>query len=330
MKITAEPPITRGAGLLHIVFWSRLSFGRDQVIQRLSATPGVQLIVCPTLAECIDALPDADGLVLYNCKPADANGLALALHERAPRLLWMHFLTAGRDGFDGVELPAQIEITGAAGATAPVVAEHAMALLLALVRQLPRVLQQQAERHWDRGFSGSMSSLEGRTMLIVGLGRIGQEIARRARPFGVKLLGINRDGRPDPSVDECLPLSDLHLGLSRCDIVMLSIALTPQTRHLLDQAAFAACQPGTILINVARGAIVDQAALCDALSSGRLAGAGLDVVQPEPLPASDPLWQQQRLMLSPHVATEGSSASELRIADGMLHALCQRWSLPLA
>ncbi|MEO7938775.1 MAG: hypothetical protein ABIR55_09140, partial [Burkholderiaceae bacterium] len=130
--------------MLQIVFGSRLSFGRDQVIQRLNAFPGVQLTVCATLAECIHALPDADGLVLYNCPPMDANALALAIHERAPTLRWMHFLTAGRDGFAGVALPERVQVTSVAGAFAPVVAEHAMALLLTVVRQLPLALQQQA------------------------------------------------------------------------------------------------------------------------------------------------------------------------------------------
>ena len=319
---------TPGIQLLQIVFWSRLSFGREQVIQRLSALPDVHLTVCATLAECIHALPDADGLILYNCPPTDASSLALAIHDRAPKLGWMHFLTAGRDGFAGVELPERVQITSVAGAFAPVVAEHAMALLLTLVRQLPVALQQQADRRWDRNYAHSMSSLEGRTMLIVGLGQIGREIARRARPFGVTTLGVTRDGRADPSVDECLPLSDLHAGLSRSDIVMLSIALTAQTRHLMNRDALAACRHGTFLVNVARGAVVDQAALCDALSSGRLAGAGIDVATPEPLPDSDPLWQQPNLVVTPHLAVEGSLVSEVRVAQGTLTALHQRWLLP--
>jgi phosphoglycerate dehydrogenase-like enzyme len=330
MKMPASLPITEGALLLHIVFWTRLSFGRDQVIQQLGATPGVRLSVCATLAECIDALPDADGLILYNCQAPDARTLAQAVHTRAPKLTWMHFLTAGRDGFDGIPLPEQVQTTGVAGAFAPAVAEHAMALMLALARKLPVALQQQADRRWDRSLASSMTSLEGRTMLIVGLGQIGREIARRARVFGVTTIGVTRDGRADDAVDDCLPLSDLHAGLARSDIVVLSIALTPQTRHLLDREAFAACQPGTVLINVARGGVVDQAALCDALASGHLAGAGLDVVEPEPLPADDPLWQQPNLIVTPHLAVEGSLASGVRVANGTLAELHRRWSLPSA
>ncbi|MFT3821395.1 MAG: D-2-hydroxyacid dehydrogenase [Rubrivivax sp.] len=313
----------------HIVFWSRLSFAKDRVLQHLSAAPDVQVSNGATLDACLEALPQADGLVLYNCAPPDARRLAEALHERAPKLAWMHFLTAGRDGFQGLALPAGVQVTGAAGSSAPVVAEHAMALLLALVRGLPAVLQQQQARRWDRALAGRFTSLEGRTLLIAGLGHIGREIARRASAFGVRTLGLNRDGRHDPAVDECLPLSALAEALPRSDFIVIALALTAETRRLFDHRAFAACRPGSYLVNVARGDIVDQAALREALLDGRLAGAGLDVATPEPLDAADPLWQAPNLILSPHVAVEGSTATAVRVADGMLAELRKRWPTPL-
>lgn len=317
----------------HIVFWSRLSFARELVIERLGAEAGIRFTLAPTLLECIAALPDADGLVLYNCRPDDARSLMDAVRASAPRLRWMHFLTAGMEGFDGAGIPDSIEVTQTAGASAPVVAEHAMALLLGLVRRLPELLQQQAERRWDRGVAMRVGSLERKTMAIVGHGRIGREIAARARAFGMRVIALSRSG-DGPSSDaggtggasreaayEGRPLAELHQVLAESDVVMLAIALTPETRHLIDEAALAACRPGALLVNVSRGAVVDSQALCEALVSGRLGGAGLDVTDPEPPTTDDPLWQAPNLIVSPHIAVEGSRPTEQRLADGTIEQL---------
>lgn len=326
---------------VHIVFWSRLSFARDLVIARFGAEPGIRFGVAPTLAECFAALPDADGLVLYNCRPDDARTLMDAVRAGAPRLRWMHFLTAGKEGFDAVGIPPHIAVTQTAGASAPVVAEHAMALLLALGRRLPEVLAQQAAGQWDRAPAARVSSLENRTMAIVGYGRIGREVARRALAFGMRVIALSRDGKVDaPTGDaedegrstlarkhsgepaiEGQPLSALHEVLARSDVVVLAIALTPQTRHLIDAAALARCRPGTLLVNVSRGAVIDQSALRNALASGALGGAGLDVTDPEPPPPDDPLWRTPNLIVSPHIAVEGSPPTEQRLCEGALAEL---------
>jgi phosphoglycerate dehydrogenase-like enzyme len=300
----------------HIVFWSRLSFARDLVIECFGAEPGIRFTLAPTLAACIDALPDAQGLVLYNCRPEDARTLMDAVRASAPKLRWMHFLTAGKEGFDAVGIPAHITVTRTDGASAPVVAEHAMALLLALGRRLPQALAQQAAGQWDRGLAMRAASLEGKTMAIVGYGHIGREIARRAHAFGMQVVALSRSGAADEPADEGQPLAALHAVLARSDVVALAIALTPQTHHLIDAAALACCRPGTLLVNVSRGAVIDPAALREALATGQLGGAGLDVTEPEPLPPEDPLWQAPNLIISPHIAVEGSPPTERRLADG--------------
>jgi phosphoglycerate dehydrogenase-like enzyme len=309
------------AAPLNIVFWSRLSFARDLVIERFGLEPDIHFSVAATLPDCVEALPDADGLVLYNCRPDDARILMDAVRADAPRLRWMHFLTAGREGFDAVGIPPHIAVTQTAGASAPVVAEHAMALLLALGRRLPDVLAQQAERRWDRAPALRASSLENRAMAIVGYGRIGREIARRAHAFGMRVIALSRDGKSAPPAGQGRPLTALHEVLAQSDVVVLAIALTPQTRHLVDAAALARFRPGSLLVNVSRGAVVDQAALCEALASGRLGGAGLDVTDPEPLPPDDPLWRAPNLIVSPHIAVEGSPPTEERLRDGALAEL---------
>lgn len=304
-----------------IVYWARLPFGREMLTQSLPATQGMELRIVHTLEECIDALPGTDGMILYNCRAPDAQLLGQAIRQSAPGLRWMHFLTAGMDGFDKVELPEQVHITQTGGASAPVVAEHAMALLLALGRGLPACLQQQAQQLWDRGVATGVSSLEQKTVTIVGLGFIGQQIARRARAFGVRVLGVTRHGHADPAADACYPLQQLEQALQQSDVVVLAIALNPQTRHLINRQSLAACKRGAMLINVSRGAVVDTEALCAALHSGQLAAAGLDVTDPEPLPPEHPLWQAPGVLITPHIAVEGSRPTEQRIAEGAMEQL---------
>jgi len=301
---------------MRIVYWARLQLAKALVIEQLGAVTGVELVVAETLPALLAALPGAQGIVLYDAPPAEARQVVDALRAPGNTVRWLHFLTAGREGFDAVGIPAGVTVTYAAGGAAPAVAEHAMALLLALGRRVPEVLAQQAQGKWDRTPATRASSLEGKTLAIVGFGHIGRELARRARPFGAKIIGLSRSGTPDPLLDEARPLSELHAVLARSDVVVVAIALTADTRHLLDRAAFAACKPGAHLVNVARGGVIDQAALVEALTSGKLGGAGLDVTDPEPLPAGDPLWACPNLILSPHYAGGGSAATLARLAGG--------------
>ncbi len=191
-----------------------------------------------------------------------------------------------------------------------------MTLLLALVRRVPKMLEEQGRRHWSRqDVSAQANSVEGKMMAIVGYGQIGSEIARRAQPFGITTIAVSRRRKQDPWLNESHMLSELDQVLTRADIVMLTIALTPETHHLFDRSRLAICKPGVVLINVARGGLVDQHALAAALKSGQLGGAGLDVVDPEPLPANDPLWDAPNLIVSPHFGGSGSMVSQLRLGE---------------
>ena len=141
------------------------------------------------------------------------------------RVRWMHFVSAGREGFEAAGLPRGVTITYAAGAVAPTVAEHAMALLLALARRVPEMVMQGAESRWDRALATRAISLEGGTLVIVGSGHIGIEVARRARTFGMRTVGLSRRAAADPALDESLPLDQLHAALARADAVVIAIAL---------------------------------------------------------------------------------------------------------
>jgi phosphoglycerate dehydrogenase-like enzyme len=301
---------------MRVVYWMRLQLARQQVRDALGAVPETDLVVVETLAELLGALNGAEALILYDAPPEQARQIVDALSAPGNTVRWMHFLTAGREGFDAVGLPAGVAVTYPAGSVAPTVAEHAMTLLLALVRRVPAMLEEQAQRKWSRlDVSAKATSVEGKLMAIVGYGQIGREVARRARAFGIRTVAVSRTRKSDEWADESFALAELDQVLARADIVMLTIALTPETRRLFDRRRLEACKPGVVLINVARGGLVDQQALAAALASGQVAAAGLDAVDPEPLPASDPLWAAPNLIISPHFAGGGSVASQMRLAE---------------
>ena len=301
---------------MRVVYWARLQLAKRQIVDALQAVPGAELTVAETLPRFLDALKAAEALILYDAPPEEAQQVVDALSGPANTVRWMHFLTAGREGFDAVGLPTGVAVSYPAGCVSPTVAEHAMTLLLALVRRVPAMLEEQAKRNWSRaGVSAQASSVEGKVMAIVGYGQIGRQVAMRARPFGIRTIAVSRTRKPDELVDESCTLAELDQALGRADIVMLTIALTADTRHLFDRRRFAACKPGVVLINVARGGLVDQQALAQALVSGQVGGAGLDAVDPEPLPASDPLWTAPNLIISPHFAGGASMISQERLAE---------------
>lgn len=301
---------------MRVVYWARLQLGRRQVSAGLQAVPGVEVAVVEQLPELLGALKGADALIVYDAPAAQARQVVDALSAPGNTVRWMHFLTAGREGFEEVGLPGNVAVTYPAGCVAPTVAEHAMTLLLALVRRVPTMLDYQAKRNWARAeVSGKATSVEGKTMAIVGYGQIGCEVALRARPFGIRTIGVSRTRKSDALLDESHPLAELDQVLARADIVTLSIALTAETHHLFDRRRIDACKPGVVLVNVARGGLVDQQALAAALVSGQVGAAGLDAVDPEPLPPDDPLWTAPNLIVSPHFAGGASRPSLERLAE---------------
>ncbi|HEY4069316.1 MAG TPA: D-2-hydroxyacid dehydrogenase [Burkholderiaceae bacterium] len=313
---------------MRVVYWARLGLAKEALIAGLGAEPGVELTVVEGLPELLRALPGADGLVLYDAPASQARQVVEQLDQPDASVRWMHFVSAGREGFEAAGLPARTSISGSDGAVAPAVAEHAMALLLALKRRVPDMVRQTAEGRWDRGFTNRAASLEGETVAIVGFGHIGRQLARRLRPFGAHVVVVNRTTQfDDPalaqSCDELLPLSELKRVLARADAVVLTLAQSAETRHLIGRDALAACKRGAILVNVARGGIIDQAALREALESGQLGAAGLDVTDPEPLPDADPLWRAPNLLVSPHFAGGGSKASVARLVASAVQS-CRR------
>lgn len=225
--------------------------------------------------------------------------------ETAQNLKWAHIPWAGIDSLlDSVRKTQAIVTCGKGVFDAPM-ADHVFALLLALTRQINFFLRYQIAGIWKREVpTSSLTDLWRKTMGIIGLGNIGREVARRASAFGMRVLAVKR--RPASISEE--PVDGLFLGyegmrlmLPECDVVVVTTALTPQTRYLLGPSELASMKKGAILINVARGSVVDERALVDALNSGHLAGAGLDVFEEEPLPPTSPLWRMPNVVITPHV-----------------------------
>jgi phosphoglycerate dehydrogenase-like enzyme len=237
------------------------------------------------------------------------------------RLGLIQSISAGVDQYDRDALRAAgIRLASAQGANANAVSEHAMALMLALLRRLPEARDNQQAKHW-RGMIGDLARREdelgGKTLLVVGIGRIGGRLARLAKAFGMTVLGLRQDpAKGAEGADEIHPMSELHAQLARADIVALCCALTPETRGLMGATEFAAMKPHAMLVNVARGAVCDEAALVAALASGQVGQAALDVTAEEPLPPESPLWSLPNVFITPHTAGE-TRAYEDNVLDLM-------------
>jgi len=293
---------------VNVLYWANMTFAETELTEALSALP-INLTIAHRFEEVLRALPDCDMVVAADCPAEHAKAFAHLL--AASPVKWFQFLSAGRDRLMQVGLPGHIELFGPGDALAPAVAEHALALALALYRGIP---QAAGERRWNRESMMQIRAMEGDTALIVGLGAIGRDVARRAKAFGMRVVAATRSPRIDANCDSVRSLDTLLELLPEAGAVFLTLALTPETRHTLGPAQFAAMRQGAFLINVGRGGLLDQTALAKALSNGHLGGAGLDVTDPEPLPDDDPLWQVPNLVVTPHVAAIGSWRSEQRLA----------------
>jgi len=251
------------------------------------------------------------------------------LIQAAPRLAFIQSISAGTDQYDKAALAAAgIRMASAQGANERAVAEHAMALILALARKLPMARDNQAARKW-RGLISDISQREdelgGKTLVIVGMGRIGSRLAKLARAFDMRVIGTKRDpARGSAAADTVVAQDRMAEVLPEADFVVLTCPLTPQTVNLFDHAAFGAMSPHAYLVNVARGAVVNQEALMQALERGLIAGAALDCVLEEPLPEASPLWQIGNLLITPHSAGE-TRRYEDNVIDLLMENLDRQW-----
>ncbi|HWJ05819.1 MAG TPA: D-2-hydroxyacid dehydrogenase [Steroidobacteraceae bacterium] len=268
--------------------------------------PGVKFVEAGT-AEAAAMLAAKADAVLGFC--------AADLLAAGPNVRWIQSYSAGVE--QCVAIPAlrerDILLTNMQRVAGPVMAEHVLAMMFAFARGLDFYIPEHSARRWTP--TSRMVTLDGKTVLVVGLGGIGTEVAKRAHALGMKVDAVRASGREGPEYvrEVGLPADLLRLAAT-ADFIVNTTPLTPATRQLYDAKFFAAAKPGAYFFNVGRGQSVVQSALVDALRSGRLAGAGLDVTDPEPLPADDVMWSLPNVILTPHVSARSDLGDALRVA----------------
>jgi len=224
----------------------------------------------------------------------------------APNLRWIQATSAGVEAFMTPELAgSDIVLTNFSGIHATNIADHVLALIFAFARDLKTLFARQDRREWPEG-GGELTTFEpsGQTLGIVGLGEIGEALALKAHGLGMRVWALQRHPfNPPPSIDRVLTGSDaLNEMLGESDHVVLCLPLTDSTKHIIGREELAQMKPGAYLYNIGRGGLIDQKALIEALRKGTLAGAGLDVTDPEPLPADAPLWDAPNVLITGHNA----------------------------
>lgn len=220
----------------------------------------------------------------------------------SPRLRWLQTAAAGVDPYTkpGV-LAENTLVTNGTGAFGLAISEHMLGMLLGIQKKLALYRDQQKQEEWKS--LGSVTSVYGSTVLVLGMGDIGGEFAKRCKALGAYVIGMRRTDTAKPAyADEICLTADLDKVLPRADVVAVSLPGTPETTGMLSGERIARMKDGAIVLNVGRGSIIDTEALCDALESGKLMGAGLDVTDPEPLPKGHRIWQLPGAVITPHVS----------------------------
>lgn len=263
----------------------------------------------PGFEELGPALSGAPILIISN-RAYDAEA-ARIIREKGTALRWIQFSTSGIDTARNNGLPSGVAVTNVAGLRAFAVAEHALMLMLALVRQVRLTEGARPQQKWIRDeFPAQIDNLAGKKLMILGVGAIGEEIARKAKAFDMHVTGVSRRTDVPPNFDRIRPRTELVAAAGECDMVAVTATQDGPsdvgTGPLLSRAAIGALKPTAYVVNVARGSLMDEPALIEALANKRIAGAGLDVAATEPLPKGHPFWDMPHVVLTPHIGGAGS------------------------
>lgn len=264
---------------------------------------------------------DSDGNFDSDVSDAEVyfNGFYLkstTLHKvlaAAPSLRWQHTPSAGVNHIlTPIFLERDIVLTNSAGVYAIPIAEFVLAFILNHAKQLSKLQTSQAEHYWATGLE--LQELTDATLLIIGAGSIGQAIAQRASAFGMRVWGTRRNPQPLPEFERVVGVNEWRSLLPDADYVVIATPLTSETKGMIDAAALRSMRPSAYFINIARGAVVDEAALLTALSEGWIAGAGLDTFSTEPLPPDSPFWSLPNVFVTPHCSGFSPQVTERIIA----------------
>jgi len=277
----------------------------SDIREALQAYPDVDLAVAENAAELPVALDGAEVILVANRTYTEEP--ARAIREHGKYLRWIAFTTSGIDKARSNGLPDGVIVTNMAGLRAFAVAEHAVFLMLALVRSSRANERAQQAPDWARiPMTPLMDNLAGKHLVIAGMGAIGQEIARKAKAFDMRVTGVSRGSAAPEHVDRMASRAELEALAADADILLAAAEANEDTFGIISRAVIDAMQPHAYFVNIARGSLVDEPALIDALRERRLAGAGLDVQEQEPVPPDHPLWLLDNVILTPHLGGSGS------------------------
>lgn len=270
----------------------------DGAVRQLAMLKGVPH-ACADSSEAIAAAPKDVEVILHWAGSRDLLRSAFLAH---PHVRWVHSKAAGLDRILFPELVASdTPLTNGSGVFSQSLGEFALAAILFFAKDFPRMLRNQAAGRWE---PFDVEEIAGQTVGIVAYGDIGRAVASRTHAMGMSVLALKRHPplAPDPLIDHFYGPHDLFAMLAQCDYVVIAAPLTPETRHMIGEAAFEAMKPSAVVINIGRGPVIDQAALVCALTERKIRGAGLDVFEQEPIPAGDPIYKLENVLLSPHCA----------------------------
>lgn len=255
--------------------------------------PELGIRTVSTQDEAAQHAHDADILLTFGAMMRDDT------FENAERLKWVHALGTGVDGIiDSPSLGKDVVVSSTRGIHGPAMSEHTLLLMLALSRDLPRSLKLQDECQWVR-WPGRL--LDEKTVGILGVGLIAEDLAPKCKALGMTVVGISRTPRDVPGIDRFADRDRLVEAVPEFDHLVVLVPYEPETANIVDAEVFAAMKPTSYLINVARGGVVDENALIDALENSQIAGAGLDTFLTEPLPPDHPLWKAKNTIITPHL-----------------------------
>jgi len=270
------------------------------------AAEGANFIVAKSEEEFNREIVDADGIV---------GEITRDQFLTAKNLRWMQEYSAGVEDYGYPEFrDSSVLLTNCKIVQGPTIADHAFGMLLALTRGLNRFISNRAKEEWNRDNTG-MVELQGRTALVIGVGGIGSQIAQRAHGFGMTVIGVDpKDIAPGNILSEVVHPGQLDRVLPLADVIFVSAPHTPESEHMVGPRQFDLMKQDAYFIAVSRGKLYETPALVKALDSRKLAGAGLDVTDPEPLPKGHPLWKFPNVIITPHVASQSPESNARRIA----------------
>ena len=271
-------------------------FSTENLSLAHAVAPTARFVAATTVEDTMREIEDADAYFGFGLNPE--------MIGRASKLRWIQLSSVGVESVLCPELlNSDIVLTNMRGATAINISEHVMSLILAFTRTLHTSMRNQSNKFWEDFRNLPVLEISGETLGIIGLGSIGLQLAKRAHAFDMRILAVDPTQTEKPDYVECLwELDRLHDMLAQSDFAAICCPLTRQTKGMMGAPEFRAMKSTAILVTIGRGQIINQAALVDALQTKEIAGAGLDVTDPEPLPQDSPLWEMDNVIITPHHA----------------------------